>query len=157
LPEACRPEWAAPLPKLFGGKSLQRWVFRRGFVEWVMITPETLCKHASRLFRSHPIRHVDVFEAHHFDRKDLRTLAKCRHLERLAELSIHTGGFLQERYAADLLASPHLRNLRALHVNQNPVGDDLARTVARQRHLRGLASLDLMFNALTDAGAAALA
>jgi uncharacterized protein (TIGR02996 family) len=156
LEDSFRPEWAQPVSSLLTRGDLERWYFRRGFVEQVMVNPDTFVRSIERILDELPIRRVDLFRAHHFDRADLKRVAGCPLLARLRTLGVHTGEYIDEDILAVLLASPQLANLQKLDLSRNELTDTTARNLAGQAHLTGLVDLDLEYSRLTDAGAVAL-
>jgi uncharacterized protein (TIGR02996 family) len=157
LEDSFRPEWAQPVSSLLQTGELERWHFQRGFVERVMLNPDTLVASLQRILDELPIRRIDLFRAHHFDRADLRRVARSPVLARLQTLGVHTGSYIDEDILAVLLASPHLASLRTLDLSRNELTDVTAGNLAVQAHLSGLTELDLGDSRLTDAGAIALA
>lgn len=83
-------------------------------------------------------------------------LARSPHLGQVKALHL-TGCGLGDRGIAKLLATPCLDKLRTLRLGSNGLEDRSAEALARCRWLRNLADLDLSHNAIGDVGAAAIA
>src|SRR5262249_10463835 len=102
--------WARPVAAL-----TREYEFRRGFVERVRLDAAALLRHAPALFAVAPLRHLDLVLAH----GDAPGVAGCASLERFTTLHLASPGGPPEELA-ELLASPHLANLRALRLRYLP-------------------------------------
>jgi uncharacterized protein (TIGR02996 family) len=151
--------WAGPLRRL-----VKRWRFRRGFVEAVAVYAEGFLKHAERLFRVAPVRHVRLLGDPILvpgRRRNFRTgepeawalgqnlqrllpeLARCPHLSRLRGLDLSGQRFDLAAFEA-LLRSPRFPALEALSLNQTSVcTDEGFQLLARSPQFGSLTSLAL--------------
>ena len=137
--------WSAPFRGLATGP-----VFRRGFVEEVKVTARQFLAHPGELFRAGPVRHLHLLDG----ASHVAAALASPHLARLTGLTVYAQ-YLREPLAEALAASPHLGNLRTLHLGRNHVGDPGCRRLLGAA-LGPLADLDLADNELTDDAAAQL-
>jgi uncharacterized protein (TIGR02996 family) len=173
LLDAHEQTWAAPLRGM-----VERWQFRRGFIEWVEMTADAFLEHAQPLFHLAPIRQVRLTRAggrlfslasshwlrnltalylwgNHIRAEGAMTLASCPHLVNLTTLDL-TDNRIGDEGAAALAASPHLTNLTALVLSENRIGDAGATALGASRSLANLTTLHLSHNNIRSEGAAAL-
>ncbi len=139
-------EWLGPLRGL-----VERWEFRRGFVEFVEMRPEAFLEHAETLFRATPLRHLKTVLTAGAEYAP----AGSPYLARLATLEFSNS------YAGDpgvyaLLESPSLGQLRSLLLRANAIGPGGAAALANSPKLSGLSRLDLGGNPLGNEGLIAL-
>ena len=131
--------WAAPFRGLATGP-----VFRRGFVEEVKVTARQFLAHPEELFRAGPVRHVHLLDG----ASHIAAALASPHLARLAGLTVYAQ-YLREPLADAVAASPHLGDLRVLHLGRNHVGDPGVRRLTGAT-LLALENLDLAENELSD-------
>lgn len=168
-----REEWEGPLAAV-----VSHAVFRRGFIDDVLVMAEAFLAHAHTLFEWAPIRMVKLrgtfryvgailkrpelaglsgldlcFD--HLDSRDAALLAACRHLSGLKRLNLN-GNPIGDEGVACFGTSPHLSGLEALHLEHCGLGPAAVGTLAASRLTR-LRALDLSENLLGDAGVARLA
>ena len=165
--------WSAPFRGLATGP-----VFRRGFVEEIKVTARQFLAHPDELFRAGPVRHLHLLDG----ASHIAQALASPHLARLTGLTVYAQ-YLREPLMDAVAASPHLANLRTLHLGRNHVGDtgvrrllgatvsnledldlggnelsdDAARQFAEAARFPRLARLELADNALSAAGAERLA
>jgi uncharacterized protein (TIGR02996 family) len=132
--------WARPVAAL-----TRDYEFRRGFVERVRLEAATLLRHAPALFAVAPLRHLDLVLTH----GDASKVAGCPHLERFTTLHLASPGGPPEELV-ELLASPHLTNLRALRLRYLPPA--ALQGLAASVHLERLEVLDLGASSLGAGG-----
>jgi uncharacterized protein (TIGR02996 family) len=167
-----REEWEGPLAAV-----VSHAVFRRGFVDDVLVMAEAFVAHARTLFDWAPIRTVKLrgtfrnvgailkrpelaaltgldlcFD--HLDSRDAALLAACRHLVGLRRLNLN-GNPIGDEGVARLGASPSLTGLEAVHLEHCGLGPAAVNTLAASR-LTQLRALDLSENFLGDDGVARL-
>jgi len=168
-----REEWEGPLAAV-----VSHAVFRRGFIDDVLVMAEAFLAHARTLFGWAPIRTVKLrgtfryvgailkrpelaaltgldlcFD--HLDGRDAALLAACRHLTGLKRLNLN-GNPIGDEGAARLGTSPHLMGLEALHLEHCGLGPAAVNSLVTARLTR-LRALDLSENFLGDDGVARLA
>ena len=168
-----REEWEGPLAAV-----VSHAVFRRGFIDDVLVMAEAFLAHAHTLFDWAPIRTIKLrgtfryvgailkrpelaaltgldlcFD--HLDNRDAALLVACRHLSGLKRLNLN-GNPIGDEGAARLAASPHLTGLEALHLEHCGLGPAAANSLAAARLTR-LRALDLSENFLGDDGIERLA
>jgi uncharacterized protein (TIGR02996 family) len=131
LAHARGTEWAGAVSSL-----VQAVRYRGGFVEEVQLTPAQLEASAQALFGKAPVRHLAMRELH----GHVAQFAQTPQLARLVSLDVNSCQ-LTDSDVATLVASPHLRGLRFLRVNNNPVGMEALRAIARA-HLPALQYVD---------------
>src|SRR5262245_22646569 len=159
-----REEWEGPLAAV-----VSHAVFRRGFIDDVLVMAEAFLAHARTLFEWAPIRTVKLrgtfryvaailkraelaslrgldlcFD--HLDSHDAALLAACRHLAGLKRLNLN-GNPIGDEGVACLGTSPHLTGLEALHLEHCGLGPAAVGTLAETRLTR-LRALDLSENLL---------
>jgi hypothetical protein len=149
--EAYRERWANELPKLDG----VRWNpidFPRGFVWDIWCDDaEAFRRNAAAIFVSAPIQSARFIRL-----RSLGPVLEVPELSRIRRLILERFA-LGPADAQALAASPHVRNLAALHLSGNRIGDAGAKALAASPHLLRLDNLDLGHNRIGDKGAAALA
>lgn len=106
------------------GTQISQWVYRRGFIERVEMCLETSAEEILAVLTKTPIRHVrDISQFCDFN----GVVNALPHLERLTGLEFWYLYAFEDPLVAQILASPHLRNLRTLILhhdrNGNMVGD----------------------------------
>jgi uncharacterized protein (TIGR02996 family) len=143
LQDAHRNAWLAP----FFSRGVFLWEFRRGFVERVTMHADRFLKHAAVLFDLAPVREAALDNVSGcFSR-----LVKCRHLARLAGLTL-TGQELGLRGRMALFDSPHLAGLRKLGLRRNRIDAWTLPGLLHSRWLPQLTALDLSGNLLGEQG-----
>jgi uncharacterized protein (TIGR02996 family) len=143
LQDAHRNAWLDP----FYNRSVFLWEFRRGFVERVTLHADRFLKHAAALFDLAPIREAALDNVPGcFSR-----LVKCRHLARLAGLTL-TGQEMGLRGRMALFDSPHLACLRKLGLRRNRIDAWTVPGLLHSRWLPQLTALDLSGNPLGEPG-----
>jgi uncharacterized protein (TIGR02996 family) len=168
-----REEWEGPLAAV-----VSHAVFRRGFIDDVLVMAEAFLAHARTLFEWAPIRTVKLrgtfryvaailkrpelaalsgldlcFD--HLDGRDAALLAACRHLSGLKRLNLN-GNRIGDEGVACLGTSPHLTGLESLHLEHCGLGPAAVGALAASRLTR-LRALDLSENLLGDGGLMRLA
>ncbi|HEX5269083.1 MAG TPA: TIGR02996 domain-containing protein [Gemmataceae bacterium] len=139
--------WAAAL----NGRVLN-FAFRRGFVEEVVMDAPDFLTRGEEIFEAAPVRAVRLMRLSHFSPR----LAVCHTLEHLAWLDIRFER-LRPAHLAVLLASPHLRSLRALGLAGNNLGQSGLSVLTAAPILGSLTRLELWTNHLYNTGATQLA
>ncbi|MCS6865264.1 MAG: TIGR02996 domain-containing protein [Gemmataceae bacterium] len=161
-------QWTQPLR---GITSIQRWSFRRGFLDGIVMSATSFVLNAAKIFDAAPtIRSAYFREASN----EVHQLAKCEYLSRLATIDLHKMcicGFcpihndlralFHCRYlqslqslniannrmnatgAKHLAESTSFPNLTFLDVSGNPLGAAGIQTLSQSQHLRQLMTLDL--------------
>jgi uncharacterized protein (TIGR02996 family) len=107
-------EWAAPL-----GASVTQWAFRRGFIERVEAYLQHPAEATRAILRSNPIEYIREVGLGYYSGGDnvyeldnlLAVLPELRRLEGLELWGIYS---ILDGQVGELLASPHLANLRTL-------------------------------------------
>jgi uncharacterized protein (TIGR02996 family) len=168
-----REEWEGPLAAV-----VSHAVFRRGFIDDVLVMAEAFLAHARILFDWAPIQTIKLrgtfryvaailkrpelaalsgldlcFD--HLDGRDAALLAACRHLAGLKRLNLN-GNPIGDEGVACLGTSPHLTGLEALHLEHCGLGPAAVDTLVASRLTR-LRALDFSENLLGDSGVARLA
>jgi uncharacterized protein (TIGR02996 family) len=144
-----RQEWLGAAERL-----VNRWEFRRGFLDSAFVRPKDLVAFGEELFRRTPLRHVRLSGT--FRDPALRALADSPHLAKVRSLEFFYFRLDAARLAV-LVASPHLGGLRALQLEGCRIRLEGARLLAESPNLAGLTSLRLRGCEVGPAGAAALA
>jgi Ran GTPase-activating protein (RanGAP) involved in mRNA processing and transport len=116
----------------------EQWVYRRGFVDTVVIPGAAFLQFAAILFQTGPVQRVRLTGAV----ADLAALASIEQLTRLSELSLHGCG-IGNAGARTLAASPYLRNLTVIDLSYNDIGDSGAQALASSPNLSRLTALYL--------------
>lgn len=108
-------DWAAEF-----GTRITQWVYRRGFIERVEMGLETSAEVILAVVARAPIRHIrDVSQF-----CDLQGVVDALpHLERLTGLEFWGLYAFEDTLVAQMLASPHLRNLRTLILHHDRNGN----------------------------------
>jgi uncharacterized protein (TIGR02996 family) len=127
--------WAGALRR-----RVQRYAFRRGFVEDITLSADNFLQHGNELFRLAPLRRVRLLEAEN----RMSVLGASPLLGRLVGLDLrHTGG-MDAEYARPLLRSPHLGGLRELCVRGTGLCNGSGiRALADCPGVAGLTTLDV--------------
>ena len=138
------PDWGRheELEKLYGTKwsaairpLVDRYLFARGFVEYIIISARDFLDRAERIFAAAPVRHLQVH--------DLVPVAEeffsSPYLDRLVTLIADDR--LGESDTRLLAASPHIRNLRYLSAEFGLTAEAVE-TLAASPHLGKLEILD---------------
>lgn len=154
--------------------------FARGFVDSVALHASLFLVSGDELLDSGPVREIHPLKVGSVWAQflsspllgrvrslDLRRLgisgkravemAKCDHLANLHELNLGANGTLGTPGLRALLASPHLKELRALHLNACNLGDEAVASFVGCTALPNLRYLNLSGNRIGPAGAARLA
>ncbi len=130
-------EWTQPLRGI-----AEQWQFARGFVESISLRGENFLTHAERLFDFAPVRAVHLLI--HF--RDVPHLAACPSLHWVEQLDFRRC-HLHDRALQQLLTSPHLDRLTALHLAGNGITTAGVQALVRSPLLGRLRHLDLSRNA----------
>lgn len=133
-------EWTQPLQGI-----AEDWRFSRGFIEHIRIRGDNLLTHAETLFDFSPLRSLHLL----MNRKDVVHLAACEYLREIEALDFsccHLG----DRALQQLLTSPHLERLTALHLNGNDINTPGLRALVQSPLFARLHLLDLSRNAIGD-------
>lgn len=139
-------EWAGTVPSL-----VDRHIFLRGFVEYVVMTMPAFVSLAKELFELAPIRHA-MLNCHRAG--DAQPLADCRQLEQLNGLIL---AGIEPNGVRQIFGRRHFPCLEKLILGQNQMGDEAVRSIANSPGLENLKVLDLSRNGLRNASAVALA
>ncbi len=149
--EANCERWVDELPKLDG----VRWnpiYYPRGFLWDIWCDDaEAFRRSAPTIFASAPIQSASFIRL-----RSLGPVLEVPELSRIRRLILERFA-LGAADAQALAASPHVRNLTALHLSGNRLGDVGAKALAASPHLLRLDNLDLGHNRIADEGAMALA
>lgn len=117
---------------------VERFEFRRGFVEGVTLAAAAFLARTEELFALGPIRQVNLRQASSV----LGLLARCERLASVTSLGLRenglTGGVLRE-----LVASHRLQRLTELDLSRNPLGSAGLQDLAGHEALHALKSLRL--------------
>jgi uncharacterized protein (TIGR02996 family) len=127
-------EWAGPLLD-----RVNKVVFRRGFVERVILTAADFLDSSKELFALAPIREAVFVKV---SSPALARLARCLELARLALLDFRDIQFSGEELAA-FLGSPKLRGLQTFALRLRSYGDSVIEGLTHAKHPPPLATLDL--------------
>jgi len=133
-------EWAGPLRG-----QVEKWQFRRGFIESVTLPAGCFLERAETIIRAAPVQRVRLQGA--VDAPD--EMAACPSLGQLVSLGLWNGS-LRERGLRQLLASPYLGRLRMLNLGSNDLHLAGVRALAESPLLAQLANLGLGANHLDD-------
>jgi uncharacterized protein (TIGR02996 family) len=144
-------KWAGEIATL-----VERYKFRRGFVEYVRVTATNFLKHGKRLFELAPLREV------RFDQIGDRmpALVKSPHFGRAEALGFnsHIGDQLHDGNQLDaLLGAPSLATVRRLELGLSSLDTDDLKQLARCPYLGAVEHLDLSSNPFDDAALRAVA
>jgi uncharacterized protein (TIGR02996 family) len=102
------------------GTQISEWVFRRGFIERVEMCLETSTEEILAVLRKAPIRHVrDTSQFCDFS----GFVGTLPHMERLTGLEFWYLYAFEDSLVAQMLASPHLRNLHTLILHHDRNGN----------------------------------
>jgi uncharacterized protein (TIGR02996 family) len=157
----------------------RRLIFRRGFLDQVLMTAERYLEYATDLARLYPVRYLTLLNAsghifalaarpelarltgvnlwdNRLTSADMRVLAACRHLGGLTLLGVGFNPIGSEGVAA-LADSPHLARLTTLRLSHCGIHAGGVRALATSVHMARLTTLHLDSNALGNAGGEALA
>jgi uncharacterized protein (TIGR02996 family) len=161
-------------------KPVKEKTFARGFVDSISVHAAKFLAGAGALFDAVPVRELrplkigpawnQLLASEHLLRvrsldlhssaisaKRAAELAKCEHLANLHELNLGANGKLGATGFRSLLASPHLRELRTLHLNNCHLGDDAIAAFVGCTTLPNLRHLNLSDNGIGPTGVAHLA
>ncbi|MFO0841862.1 MAG: TIGR02996 domain-containing protein [Gemmataceae bacterium] len=144
LLRAHRTDWAQPIANL-----VEKYEFRRGFVEVVQLHVETFVPHAQKLFTQAPVRRVRVHGGLH------KQFADCPYLERLSGLDFSRTG-IGDHGLRVLLASRRLKYITWLDLSHCYVTDRSLAELAASPLLGRLTHLNLSHNYIGQAGVQAL-
>jgi uncharacterized protein (TIGR02996 family) len=158
--------WVTPLARLIGSEQYEPYLsekpnplgwrmFPRGFIEQLTLVTRIYITHAKELHRLIPLTHLQLRGG-----GGLATeLASCESLLDLLTLSFidYYSHPLSPSDMIVLAASPHLRNVRSLHVGHNNLGDAGVYAIANSSSLTQLGKLNLAENGLTSNAVALLA
>ena len=127
------------------------WKFERG-LPVLTLTATDFLRHGQRLGEAgvQSVRLIDV-------KPHVADLAACPHLGQLSRLDVAEQFILNDGDIALLAASPYLKNLTALEIGYNPIGDIGLGALAASPYLGNLTRLGVSFCQITPKGIAALA
>lgn len=131
---------------------VDRWEFRRGFVEGVTMGSHAFLRHLPSLLCHGPIRHARLTGA-----GALPQVARSGYLARLTRLELCGAGIQGGFGLQELIASPFLSNLEVLDLSRNGLGTVGAETLQRWWMLPKVNALSLNGCGLGVAGARLLA
>lgn len=137
--------WSAPVAGL-----AQEHTLRRGFIDEVHAAAKKLLPAAAELFAREPVTFLDLGG---LAKNDCKTIAGSAWLAQVRRLRLR--GEIKNPGVTALAASPHLLSLTSLNLGQSGIGSAGAGALAGAR-IRGLRSLSLSGNPLTDEGLVAL-
>src|SRR5438552_1092015 len=140
-------EWEGPLAAV-----VSHAVFRRGFIDDVLVMAEAFLAHARTLFDWAPIRTVKLRGTFRY----VGAILKRPELAGLSGLGL-CFDHLDSRAAALLAACRHLAGLKRLNLNGNPIGDEGVACLGTSTHLTGLEALHLEHCGLGPAAVGRLA
>jgi uncharacterized protein (TIGR02996 family) len=141
-----RWQWLGPLAPHIASSC----EFRRGFAEEVVLDAARLLNLADVLFATQPVRYLKILDGGRL----IDELVQCKYLARLLDLQFHNN-YMGDTGIATLVRSPHLTELRGLHLMQ-PDHRPRRQTIAGALN-SPTATLDLAGNRIGDVGVAALA
>ncbi len=144
-------EWLGPVWGL-----VERWRFRRGFLDLVTMTPRDFISHADLLFEQAPLRTVHFYRRNDVLRGEVAALADCPHLTRLSTIFFNTDRGLRDDSVRLLAGSPHLAGVRILDLSYNWIRNEGASALARSPHLDRLERLSVGCNLIGREGKQAL-
>jgi uncharacterized protein (TIGR02996 family) len=157
LLEQHEPKWVGSL-----ASRVQRYTFRRGFVEEITVSAAALITQGRDLFRHHPIRTAHVFslallpDTPHLGHRGFSEFLRLAYLDRLAALHLRDGELGDQRVPA-LAETAHLTGLRRLDLENNGLTIASIHALAASPHLPRLTTLLLNRNPLDSRGVQALA
>lgn len=126
-------EWAADVAPL-----LESYVFRRGFIEYIVASGAAFLRHAETLFSKAPILDVGL--------RDVPAgLFNCRRLDGLRSLNLGNAG-VTDADVDRLVASPYLRDLRWLELSANRITDKGMEALVASDNLPALQWVGLAYN-----------
>jgi uncharacterized protein (TIGR02996 family) len=141
------------LANLLPGPGISRPIWRRGFLESVVMQSRTFLAMAPALFAQHPLQELSLFSP--LDVEDATAIAAQPLVARLKRLRL--GPRTSVDAFAAILASPHLgAGVEDLYVADTPLGDEGAQALAASSWVR-LRKLDLCRCEIGVGGALALA
>ncbi len=135
-------DWVAGL-----ADAVERWEFRRGFVEGITLTASSFLTRAERLFALGPIRQVNLRQAGPL----LPVLARCQHLAAVTHLGLRENGPIAGSLP-ELAASPFLSGLTVLDLSRNPLSSANVQALVDSEALTSLKVLHLNGVGLDPAG-----
>ena len=119
-------EFGKPPGETYGRPKVHEWVYRRGFIERVEMYLGGTSEEILDVFRRAPIRHVrDTSQIDELG----GLVGALPHLECLTGLEFWTLYAFKNARVAELLASPHLRNLRTLILHHDRNGNVVQQSV----------------------------
>ena len=133
-------EWAGGLADL-----VDRFYFRRGFVELIKLEASAFLRHAETLYGLAPIRHLTLTGAHAVAAE----LFASPHLSRIVSIDLDRCG-LTDDDAILLAASPHVSRVRWLTLGWNEIGRPGLDAIASSEHLNQLQYLAFNNNRIPD-------
>jgi uncharacterized protein (TIGR02996 family) len=143
-------QWAGEVAQLV---DLAR--FRRGFIEWVRVTPAQFLQHAGRLFELAPIRMV------RFEKTGphMPALVASPHFGRAEGVGF--SAYIMDQLGHDgrfeaLIAAPALARIRRLDLNMSSLDQRHAAQIARCPYLGAVEHLDLSYNSFNSEGMRAI-
>ena len=135
-------QWLGPV-----ADHCSKWMFHRGFVEFVEVHAMLFVHHGSRLFAEHPIRAATVIGITGLVDK----VAKCPHLARLNGLSLGPTR-MYPPVLEELLNSEYSPRLSRLILIQNTLSDSHSTALAGADRLSQLVELNLTGNDIRNDG-----
>jgi uncharacterized protein (TIGR02996 family) len=139
-------QWLGPV-----SDRCSKWMFHRGFVEFVEITAAQFVQHSDRLFAEHPIRAAALLGITEVVDK----VAECPHLGRLNGLSLGPNR-MYPSVLEKLLTSEHFPRLNRLILIRNGLGDSHSAVLANSDRLNQLHELNLTGNDIRNNGVEAI-
>ncbi len=149
-----RAKWLAPfLPHARDA------AFDRGFVTTINVSANTFLEHAERWFAITPLTAVKFTTCSVLDAGYYRRIEPFLASPLLGQLEVIDlqSCLLTAEDIGRFATSPNLPRLRELVLAWNQIGTDGATVLAAMGQLKGLESLDLVGNGITNAGARAIA
>jgi len=141
-----RSRWDAPLRDLADG-----WDYQRGFAETIRSNTRLFLMRAGSLFRTTPVRHLELHDISGF----LPAIARTHELVRLRGLTIFASHNSAIPHA--LANSPFLGQLESLRLGRNNIDDHGAEALSKSSRLGQLREIELADNHLGPTAAKALA
>jgi uncharacterized protein (TIGR02996 family) len=139
-------EWTKLIRRL-----VKQWMFRRGFIESVMVKAGQFFESVDSLFRQTPVRQLQLCGGPPFRSGLGSALATCPHLRRIQTLDLSYTDLGSNGLQA-LAVSEYLDGLTTLNVSYNNIGNGGARALAGSPLLARLHHLDLSYNEIGPAG-----
>ena len=142
LLEANEEHWVAGV-----SDQLDKWIFKRGFVEFVALSADRFLMHADQLLKQIPARSFELFEIS----SCVDELAASTHLLRVEGLSLDRS-FSGSDTIQRLAVSENLANLKRLSLAHCSIGNQGISALAKAKHLFNLEFLDVDHNGISNDG-----